>query len=346
MENLGLETEVVRKFQEGHTYEQLAEEYGVSRGTIWRIIKRHNALKYQELRVLRAEKEKQRLRVEVLSELTDRLEVMDVLDYLDLLPDESVQLVVTSPPYNLGKEYEARRHLIYYRGWMEQVLAEFYRVLKPEGALFLNLGNFVEDGAIVPLDTVFVSILRELEFQIRNRIVWIFRHGLHCRNRFSHRHESIIFATKTDDYYFNLDAVRIPQQYPFKRGYKGANKGKFTCNPLGKNPGDVWDITPVKAGHGEKFTGSKGVVHPCQFPTEIPRRAILACTRPGDYVLDPFMGSGTTAVVCQELERKFLGCDINTDYIQLAYERLEQMRGKLVRLAGQRKLEECLGGSS
>jgi tRNA1(Val) A37 N6-methylase TrmN6 len=80
--------------------------------------KKHNALRYQELRVLRTEQKKRRLRLEVLSELTNRIEVMDVLDYLDLLPDESIQLIVTSPPYNLGKEYEARRHLVYYvAGW-------------------------------------------------------------------------------------------------------------------------------------------------------------------------------------------------------------------------------------
>lgn len=315
------QAEILYKFDQMKcTYEDLAEDYNTSRGTIWRILKRHDMLRYRVKQALKTKREREALRLELLNELMNHLEEMDVLEYLEMIPTGKVKLCVTSPPYNVGKEYEIQTDWVRYKGWMMEVLSEIHRVLHRDGALFLNIGNFVRNGSITPLDSVFIPVLEELGFKIRNRNIWHFGHGLHCRRRFSHRHEAVIFATKSDNYYFNLDAIRIPQLYPNKRYFKGPKRGQISSHPKGKNPGDVWSIPNVKHGHPEKFVSSTGETHPCQFPEAIPRIAILACTKPGDIVLDPFTGSGTTPKVCKEFGRIFLGCDIS--YVPLARERV------------------------
>ena len=313
--------EIIYKFNRlGLTYEALAKEYNTSRGTIWRILKRHGMLRFRVQKALRTKHERETLRLELLNELMNHLEEMDVLEYLEMIPTSKVKLVVTSPPYNVGKEYEVQTDFVRYKGWMMEVLSEIHRVLSNDGSLFLNVGNFVKNGAIKPLDWFLGPVLEELGFKIRNRNIWHFRHGLHCKRRFSHRHEAVVWATKGDEYQFNLDAVRIPQLNPNKRHFKGPKRGVISPNPLGANPGDVWDIPNVKHNHPEKFVSSTGEAHPCQFPEAIPRIAILACTNPGEIVLDPFVGSGTTAKVAKELGRVFLGCDVS--YIPLARERV------------------------
>lgn len=114
------------------------------------------------------------------------------------------------------------------------------------------MGNYVNNGEILPLDIMLFPIFNRLGLHLRNRIIWHFGHGLHCANRFSGRYETILWFTKTDDYIFNLDSVRIPQKYPNKKYYKGEKKGEFSSNPLGKNPSDVWEIPNVKSNHVEK----------------------------------------------------------------------------------------------
>jgi len=126
-------------------------------------------------------------------------------------------------------------------------------------------------------------IFKKLGLKLRNRIIWHFEHGLHCQRRFSGRYESILWFTKNDNYTFDLDPIRIPQKYPGKRYFKGPNIGRFSCNPLVKNPGDLWVIPNVKHNHPEK------TIHPCQFPVELIERLILSMTRPGDLVLTPLL---------------------------------------------------------
>ena len=182
------------------------------------------------------------------------------LNFLKRIPNCSFQLIVTSPPYNLGKEYEERLKLNLYLEQQRAVIRECVRVLKPSGSICWQVGNYVENGAIIPLDTVLYALFAEAHVQMRNRIVWHFEHGLHCSSRFSGRYETICWFTKSDDYVFNFDSVRIPQKYPGKKHFKGPKAGQYSCNPLGKNPGDVWIIPNVKSNHVEK------TVHPCQFP--------------------------------------------------------------------------------
>jgi len=121
---------------------------------------------------------------------------------------------------------------------------------------------------------------------------------------FLRRHETILWYSKGDEYIFNLDAVRIPQKYPGKLGYKGDRSGQYSCNPLGKNPGDVWIIPNVKSNYVEK------TAYLCQFPIEIPERLILALTNEGDLVVDPFIGVGTVAVASVLHGRRVAGADL------------------------------------
>lgn len=241
----------------------------------------------------------------------------DCIDLLPTIPDGLVSLVVTSPPYNLGKSYEKRMQLDHYIAQQKQVIEQCIRVLSPRGSLCWQVGNYVEDGEIIPLDIVLFPIFAGLHLSLRNRIVWHFEHGLHTSKRFSGRYEVILWFTKSDDYTFNLDAVRVPQKYPQKKHFKGPHVGEYSSNPLGKNPGDVWIIPNVKANHVEK------TIHPCQFPVELIERLVLALTNEGDWVLDPFIGVGTTAIAALMHQRRAIGAEIVPEYMRIARERVE-----------------------
>jgi adenine-specific DNA-methyltransferase len=242
----------------------------------------------------------------------------DCLDLLRDIPSESLQLVVTSPPYNIGKEYEKRMHLDLYLRQQAQVIAECTRALSPNGSICWQAGNYVDEGAIVPLDTVLYPIFAGLGLPMRNRIIWHFEHGLHCARRFSGRYETIVWFTKSDDYVFNLDAVRVPQKYPGKKYFKGPKAGQYSCNPLGKNPGDLWVIPNVKSNHVEKTD------HPCQFPVELIERLVLSMANTGDWVLDPFLGTGTSIVAAIRHGRRGAGAETQPKYVSLSRQRIEQ----------------------
>ena len=240
----------------------------------------------------------------------------DCLDLLAAIPDGSIQLIVTSPPYNLGKEYEKRLKRDAYVKQQEAVIRECVRVLASTGSLCWQVGNFVDKGEIVPLDTMLYPLFAGLGLKLRNRIIWHFEHGLHCSNRFSGRYETVNWFTKSDDYKFNLDPVRVPQKYPGKKYFKGPKAGQFSCNPLGKNPGDVWVIPNVKSNHVEKTE------HPCQFPVELVERLVLSTTDEGDWVLDPFMGVGSSLVAAARHNRKAAGAELVKKYVGIARARL------------------------
>jgi adenine-specific DNA-methyltransferase len=242
----------------------------------------------------------------------------DCLDLLKTIPDESLKLVVTSPPYNIGKEYERRLKLESYLEQQATVIRECVRCLSPNGSICWQVGNYVENGAIIPLDTVLYPIFTGLGLKMRNRIIWHFEHGLHCSRRFSGRYETIIWFTKSDDYTFNLDPVRVPQKYPGKKYFKGPNVGKYSSNPLGKNPGDLWIIPNVKSNHVEKTE------HPCQFPVELIERLVLSMTIEGDWVFDPFLGVGTSIIAAIRHNRRGAGAEIVPKYIELAKDRIQQ----------------------
>lgn len=160
----------------------------------------------------------------------------DCLELLKEIPSGSVQLIVTSPPYNIGKEYERRLHLELYLQQQSQVIAECVRVLSSQGSLCWQVGNYVERGAITPLDAVLHPIFSQLGLRMRNRIIWHFEHGLHCSRRFSGRYETIIWYTKSDEYVFNLDAVRVPQKYPGKSTSRVRRRGNTPATRSARTP--------------------------------------------------------------------------------------------------------------
>lgn len=247
--------------------------------------------------------------------------------FLQSLSEESnrFNLVLTSPPYNIGKEYERRQALDDYLAWQEGIITSIVKHLPDGGSICWQVGNYIDNGHIVPLDIELHPIFRKLGLKLRNRIVWRFGHGLHSKKRFSGRYEMVMWYTKGDGYTFNLDDVRIPSKYPAKKHYKGPRAGEVSSNPLGKNPEDVWDefgedvwqIPNVKANHVEK-TG-----HPCQFPVALAERLILALTNEGDTVFDPFSGVGSTGVAAALRKRKFIGCELDPEYIKMAESRIK-----------------------
>ena len=231
----------------------------------------------------------------------------DNLAFMDTLESESMKLIVTSPPYNLGKSYERRSPLDDYLDDQARVISECVRLLHPKGSICWQVGNYVSDGEVVPLDTVLYPIFKAHGLKLRNRIVWHFGHGLHSSKRLSGRYETINWFTKTDDYTFNLDPIRVPSKYPDKRHFKGPNVGKLSGNPLGKNPSDVWEFPNVKSNHVEK------TIHPCQFPVELVERLVLSLTDSGDSVFDPYMGVGSSVIAAMKHGRVGYGCDIVQD---------------------------------
>ena len=248
----------------------------------------------------------------------------DCMDLLKTVADDTFQLVVTSPPYNIGKEYERRLKLDAYLDQQAAVIRECVRCLSPHGSICWQVGNYVEGGAIIPLDTILYPIFTGLGLKMRNRIIWHFEHGLHCSRRFSGRYETIIWFSKSDEYVFNLDQVRVPQKYPGKRHFKGPKTGEYSSNTLGKNPGDLWIIPNVKSNHVEKTE------HPCQFPVELIERLVLSMTNEVDWVFDPFVGTGTSIIAAVRHKRKGMGAEIFPAYVKLAAERIRlELAGKL-----------------
>lgn len=241
----------------------------------------------------------------------------DCLEFIKKIPDNSIQLIVTSPPYNIGKEYEKKIAIDKYISRQKKVIDECVRVLKDKGSICWEVGNYVENGEIIPIDIMLYNCFAENNLKLRNRIVWHFGHGLHCSKRFSGRYETIIWFTKSDDYIFNLDPIRVPQKYPGKKHFKGPNKGKFSSNPKGKNPSDVWNIPNVKSNHVEK------TCHPCQFPVALVGRLVLSLSNEGDIVFDPFLGVGSSAVAGIINKRKVAGSEIDKEYFEIACERIK-----------------------
>ncbi|MCY4312767.1 MAG: site-specific DNA-methyltransferase, partial [Gammaproteobacteria bacterium] len=201
----------------------------------------------------------------------------------------------------------------------EAVIAECVRVLHPHGSICWQVGNYVDNGSIAPLDALLYPVFVNHGLKLRNRIVWHFGHGLHCTRRLSGRYETINWWTKGDDYTWNLDPIRVPSKYPNKRHFKGPNAGKISGNPKGKNPSDVWMFPNVKSNHPEKTE------HPCQFPVELVERLVLSMTDRGDAVLDPYMGVGSAVIAALKHDRAGYGCDIVREYVDIARQRVKSL---------------------
>ena len=273
----------------------------------------------------------------------------DAEHVLDLIEDNSVQLCITSPPYNIGKVYERENPKTYeeYSEWCRVITTKIVNKLKFGGSLCLQVGSYVKGDCIIPLDYIYFPIISHLGLSFRNRIVWRYNFGLHSKSRLSGRYEVILWFTKGPEYKFNLDRIRVPQLYPGKRhaARKGDKGGTPSGNPLGKNPSDYWEFDPVsafmtdpvwnipnvKANHPEK------TMHPCQFPIELAERCVLALTDPGDLILDPFAGIGTSLVSAVAHDRHGVGIELRDEYAAIAEERISLVRRRElpVRASGQ-----------
>lgn len=257
----------------------------------------------------------------------DVLFLGDANQLASALPDESVDLIFASPPYCMGKEYESSSSVEDFRECHVALVPDLIRALKQGGSICWQVGYHITRQQMTPLDFIAHEIFsRSGELRLRNRIIWSFAHGLHAKKRFSGRHEVVLWYTKGDAPGFDLDAVRVPQKYPGKKSYQGPNKGKLSGNPLGKNPGDVWDIPNVKGHHVEK------TAHPCQFPVALPLTFVRAVCPDGGLVFDPFMGVGSTGVAAAIESRRFIGGEIVKDYLDIAVQRIADARSGNARI--------------
>lgn len=262
----------------------------------------------------------------------------DTFKTLKTFEDGKFDLVITSPPYNVGKEYETKKSIEKYLEEQEAVIEELVRVTSEKGSICWQVGNYVDKGEIFPLDIFYYQIFKKHGMKLRNRIVWHFGHGLHASNRFSGRYETILWFSKTDDYIFNLDDVRVPAKYPGKRHFKGPNKGKLSGNPKGKNPSDIWeivikdwekglwDIPNVKSNHPEKTE------HPCQYPVELVERCILALTDKNSWVLDPYAGVGSAMLASLKNDRNSIGIEREPKYVSTAEQRIKDLKEGTLKL--------------
>jgi adenine-specific DNA-methyltransferase len=255
----------------------------------------------------------------------------DCLSYLKNIENGKFDLILTSPPYNIGKSYETKTSIENYLETQESIIKELIRTLSDRGNICWQVGNYVFNGEVFPLDIFYYQIFKNLGLKLRNRIIWHFGHGLHASKRFSGRYETILWFSKTDKYIFNLDNVRIPAKYPGKRHFKGPKTGQLSGNPLGKNPSDIWEIIErdwdnglwnipnVKSNHPEKTS------HPCQFPIELVERCVLALSDVNSWVLDPFAGVGSTVLGAIKNNRNATGIEKEEDYCSIANKRIKSL---------------------
>ncbi|MEX2403784.1 MAG: site-specific DNA-methyltransferase [Balneolales bacterium] len=262
----------------------------------------------------------------------------EAYEALDKIEDGKFDLIITSPPYNIGKSYEAKTTIETYLTNQEKIIKDLIRVLSDKGSLCWQVGNYVNKGEIFPLDIYYYQIFKKLGLKLRNRIIWHFGHGLHASNRFSGRYETILWFTKTDNYIFNLDDVRVPAKYPGKKHFKGVNKGKLSGNPKGKNPSDIWEIVlkdwekelwnipNVKSNHPEKTE------HPCQFPIELVERCVLALSNEKSWILDPFAGVGSSIIASIKNNRHCIGIEKDDEYCQITKRRIEDLKEGVLKM--------------
>ena len=243
----------------------------------------------------------------------------DWRELLDQLPNDTVDLTVTSPPYCIGKSYDKSNTLDAFREEHQEIIPRIVDATRPGGNICWQVGYHVRNAAITPLDYIVHELFATIpNIFLRNRLIWSFNSGLHCSRRLSGRHEVVLWYSKGSEYYFDLDPIRTPQLYPGKRHHKGAKRGELSGNPLGKNPGDVWAIPQVKAASVEK------TAHPCQFPVGLVQGLIRALCPSDGRVLDPFLGSGTTGAAAAIEGRRFVGAEIDDDYWRIAVKRIQQ----------------------
>ena len=242
----------------------------------------------------------------------------DCLDYLQRIEPGSIPLTVTSPPYNIGKEYESIRNINDYLDWCESWIRQVHRVTSDEGAFWLNLGyvSLADRAKAIPIPYL---LWDRIPFYLLQEIVWNYGAGVATKHSFSPRNEKFLWYVKdAEEYVFNLDEVRDPNvKYPNQK-----KNGKLKCNPLGKNPTDVWQFPKVTSGKDR--SSKERTPHPAQFPIAVVDRIVRACSLPGDVILDPFLGSGSMIEAALRNDRLAIGFELNPKYVELAASRIKR----------------------
>jgi len=241
-----------------------------------------------------------------------------------------VALTVTSPPYNIGKDYEEKTPCHQFVEWCARWLKMVYRVTDENGALWLNLGYFEVPGRGLCVPIAYLLWDRS-DFYLLQEVVWHYSAGVSTRRRLSPRNEKWLFYVKNPKAYtFNLDDIRDPNvKYPNQK-----KNGRYRCHPLGKNPSDVWHYPKVTTG--KKRSSRERTAHPAQFPLGVVERIVRACSNPGDIVLDPFAGSCSTGIAAAGLGRIFVGFEIRRDYCEVSAHRFEAFEKERRRSPGRR----------
>lgn len=246
----------------------------------------------------------------------------DALELLKVLPANSIDLTVTSPPYNIGKEYERILALDAYLGWCGEWIEEIHRCTAKHGAFWLNLGYLAIEGRAKAVPISYL-LWDRVPFFLIQEIVWNYGAGVATKHSFSPRNEKFLWYVKDEeDYVFNLDDVRDKNvKYPNQK-----KNGKLRCNPAGKNPSDVWQIPKVTSGTDR--SSKERMAHPAQFPIAVIDRIVKACSHARNIVVDPFTGSGSLAEAAIRNKRFAIGFELNADYVTLAGERLKNVEGQ------------------
>ena len=243
---------------------------------------------------------------------THQILVGDSLRLLDKIPNESCRLVVTDPPYNMGKDFGNNKDkwesIHEYTEWCKLWITKVKDKLTDDGSLFI-MGHPRYSAYLIPW-------LDERLFYV-NQIIYYYSDGMPEKKNFEKRYEVIMYYRKNEhDFVFNVDDVRVP----LKRYDK-------MSNPLGKNPNDVWEINRVRWNSKERVSLENGkIAHLAQKPVRLLRRIVLATTNEGDMVLDPFLGTGTTLCASKELSRKGVGIELNPEYAEIARKRLSDTK--------------------
>lgn len=231
--------------------------------------------------------------------------------------DFRVDLTVTSPPYNIGKEYETNMTIEDYINWSQKWIQSVYDITKTDGSFWLNVGYLPVDkiGKAVPITYL---LWDKIQFYLMQEIVWKYGAGVSAKKFFAPRNEKFMFYVKNEkNYVFNLDAVRDKNvKYPNQK-----KNGKLRCNPLGKNPTDVWDFPKVTSGKNR--SSKERTAHPAQFPLSVIDRVVKVSSNELDIVFDPFSGSGTTGIASHGNYRIYIGTEIDKKYCDLSIERFE-----------------------
>lgn len=248
---------------------------------------------------------------------------MDCVAGMQMLPEDFVNLTITSPPYNIGKEYEQPLELNAYLNWCERWMHEVHRVTTPTGAFWLNLGYVAVErlGKAIPLPYL---LWNRSPFFMLQELVWNYGAGVATKYTLSPRNEKLLWYVKDpESYTFNLDEIRDPDvKYPNQK-----KNGKLRCNTSGKNPSDVWQIAKVTSGKDR--SSAERAPHPAQFPIDLISRLVKGFSNSGDVLLDPFMGSGTTAECAIREGRYVIGFELREDYCSHIKDRLAAVEGSL-----------------